>query len=179
MRIRQWAYGTAVAMAMVWLGGCGGDDSDGAAEANASTETLQAGSQTNAQTTATNATGQTNAQTTTVVAAATNARISVTGTYTFKRETMALKQNGNALTGSVVVAGFVQDPAHPIQLPVPVVGSVDALGIVELQELLIYPLDHSRDFVIEKAGSFSDANTLVLNVIKGQTPQTQIWIRQK
>jgi len=164
--------------ALAWGGGCGDDDGGSSArnEANGdSTGTQTAGQTTNGVGQATNAP----AQTTNAPPAATNKAISVTGTYAYKKETMVLKQSGNAITGTVVVAGFVQDPANPVQLPVPVVGSVDALGIVELQELLHYPLNPAKDYVIEKVGSFADANTLVLNVLKGQAPHTQTWIRTK
>ncbi|HAL91576.1 MAG TPA: hypothetical protein DCM68_00935 [Verrucomicrobia bacterium] len=139
-------------MAMVWGFGCESGDSNGTPETNDAAETNSD-------------------------AGETNAAASLTGVYTFKHETMELEQNGSSLTGGVVVAGFVQNPANPVQWPVPVVGSVDAKGVVRLQELLIYPVNPAQNYVIDKVGELVGSNKLVLAVTAGQTPQTQVWIR--
>lgn len=152
MKMRNWTCGLMMGMAMAWGFGCESDNSDGTPETNDAAETNPD-------------------------AVETNAAASLTGIYTFKHETMELEQNGSSLTGGVVAAGFVQDPANPVQWPVPVVGSVDAEGVVQLQELLIYTLNPAQNYVIYKVGELVGSNKLVLAVTAGQKPQTQVWIR--
>lgn len=108
---------------------------------------------------------------------ATNAVVSVAGTWLFKHEVMVLEQNYMAVTGRVEVSGFEQDPGNPVEYPVPVVGSVETNGAVALSELLIYPQNPDQSYTIDKVGALS-GDALVLQVIRGQDPQTQTWTRQ-
>lgn len=156
----------SVSMAMMLsVAGCNSDNNDSDADTTDTNTTAQveddAETNTTAETTATTPTQN----------------VSLTGNWYFKHEVMKLKQSGASLQGGVD-AGGAQDPANPVQLPVPVVGSVRSDGVVKLSELIIYTLNPAANYNIDKVGGLSDANTLVLRVTKGQTPQTQVWVRK-
>ena len=102
----------------------------------------------------------------------------VTGVWTYKHEIMRLKQTGSSIQGTTEAAGFVVDPADPIEHPVRTVGSMQANGTVKLTELVTYLANPAKSFNVVKSGGLRDANTLVLNVTSGQAPHTQTWIKK-
>lgn len=156
---------SALVAIMLSVTGCNSDDNDSPADTTATNTTAQADD---------NSDTDTNTNTST---AATTQNVSLTGNWYFKHEVMKLKQSGASLQGGVY-AGGAQDPANPIQVPVPVVGSVSASGVVKLSELIIYTLNPASNYNIDKVGGLSDPNTLALRVTKGQAPATQIWVRK-
>ena len=109
---------------------------------------------------------------------ATPAVVGVTGTWYYKKEIMRLKQTGASIQGSTEVIGFVTDPVDPIESPVPTVGSMQADGTVKISEIINYIKHPAKNYNVDKVGKLKDANTLVLNVVKGQAPHTQTWIKK-
>jgi hypothetical protein len=103
----------------------------------------------------------------------------VGGTWLYKTETMVLKQKGASLQGTTAVPQFKQDPNDPVELPAPTVGTVDEKGSVRLDELVNYTKNPKKSFIVRKVGGLTDANTLVLDVVAGQTAHTQTWVRAK
>ncbi|MFO1521680.1 MAG: hypothetical protein U1F77_13520 [Kiritimatiellia bacterium] len=104
--------------------------------------------------------------------------VGVTGTWYYKKEIMRLKQSGSSIQGSTEVIGFVNNPADPLESPVPTVGSMQADGTVKVSEIINYIKHPAKNYTVDKVGKLKDANTLVLNVVKGQAPHTQTWIRK-
>jgi hypothetical protein len=103
----------------------------------------------------------------------------VTGVWTYKHETMRLKQTGSSIQGTTEAAGFVVNPADPIEHPVRTPGSMAEDGTVKLAELVTYLANPAKSFNVVKVGRLKDANTLVLQVVSGQAAHTQTWIRKK
>jgi len=106
------------------------------------------------------------------------APVNVAGTWTYKREVMELKQSGTVLSGTTSVEGFRQNPADPIEYPVPTLGGVLPDGRIRLEEMIIYKKNPTKNFEVEKVGRLEDSETLVLEVVAGQRPHTQVWKRK-
>jgi hypothetical protein len=102
----------------------------------------------------------------------------VTGNWYYKNEIMKLKQSGASIQGTTEVIGFVNNPADPVEVPVPTVGSMASDGTVKVDELLIYTKNPAKNFKIKKVGGLKNANTLVLEVISGQKAHTQTWVKK-
>lgn len=102
----------------------------------------------------------------------------VTGVWVYKHEVMRLKQTGSSIQGTTEVTGFVLNPAEPIEHPVRTPGSMAADGTVKLTELVTYLANPAKSFNVVKVGRLKNANTLVLQVVSGQTPHTQTWIKK-
>ena len=110
---------------------------------------------------------------------AADANGSVTGTWIYKHETMVLKQSGTTITGTTVAAGFTQDPADPITYPVPTNGSMDAAGVVRVDEFIIYTANPAKNYRVKKVGKLTDGGAkLSLDVVAGQKAHTQVWVKK-
>ena len=167
---RIWMAMVCAVVAAVGFSACdrgGGGNGDSDAETNTEADTTSGSSETNAAA---------SAETTAATTAVTVANTSLTGDWLFKHEVMRLQQSGASLQGAVYAGAA--DPADPVEVPVPVVGSVRSDGVVRMSELINYLNDPSRNYTIDKVGGLRDANTLVLQVTRGQTPQTQTWTRK-
>lgn len=102
----------------------------------------------------------------------------VTGTWYYKHEVMKLTQSGASIQGTTALTiAFTNDPANPIQYPVPTVGSVGTDGTIKISELINYTKQPSKSYKVEKVGTLK-GNTLTLNVVKGQAPHVQTWTRR-
>lgn len=165
----SWLGLVCVMVSVACLPACnngGGDGGDPDVEAASDSDASDTSATTNDNT----------AATTSAATAVTAANTSLTGDWLFKHEVMRLQQSGASLQGAVYAGAA--DPADPVEVPVPVVGSVRSDGIVRMSELINYLNDPSRNYTIDKVGGLRDANTLVLQVTRGQTPQTQVWTRK-
>ncbi len=102
----------------------------------------------------------------------------VTGTWYYKHEVMKLTQSGASIQGSTsLTIAFNNDPANPIQYPVPTVGSVGSDGTIKISELINYTKKPTKNYKVDKVGTLK-GNTLTLNVVKGQAPHVQTWTRR-
>lgn len=127
----------------------------------------------------------TTTKTTTTTAAADDDEVvadangSVTGTWVYKHETMVLKQSGSTITGTTVASGFTQNAADPITYPVPTNGSMDAAGVVRVDEFIIYTKNPAKNYRVKKVGKLTDGGAkLSLDVVAGQKAHTQVWIKK-
>ena len=102
----------------------------------------------------------------------------VTGSWYFKHEVMKLTQSGASIQGTTALTvAFNNDPANPVQYPVPTVGSVATDGTIKITELVNHTKQPAKSFKVEKVGTLK-GNTLTLNVVKGQAPHVQTWTRR-
>lgn len=103
----------------------------------------------------------------------------VTGTWVYKHETMVLKQSGTTITGTTAAAGFTQNAADPITYPVPTNGSMDAAGVVRVDEFIIYTKHPAKNYRVKKVGKLINGGAaLSLDVVAGQKAHTQVWIKK-
>lgn len=104
--------------------------------------------------------------------------VSLAGTWTWKHETMVLRPEGRLYVGTTRVEGFRQDPNNPVVYPVPTEAAITPDGRVRVEEHIIYVTQPKRNFDVVKLGRLESPDRLVLEVVAGQRPHTQIWIRQ-
>ncbi len=103
---------------------------------------------------------------------------SLAGTWTWKNETMTLRPDGRLYVGTTSVEGFRQDPNNPIVYPVPTEAAFAPDGRVRVEEHITYVRHPNRNYDVVKIGRLESPDRLVLEVVAGQRPHTQVWIRQ-
>ena len=102
----------------------------------------------------------------------------VTGSWYYKKEVMKLTQSGASIQGTTALTTtYNNDPANPIEYPVPTVGSVDPDGTIKISELINYTQQPAKNYKVDKVGTLK-GDTLTLNVVKGQAPHVQTWTRR-
>jgi hypothetical protein len=102
----------------------------------------------------------------------------VTGSWYYKKEIMKLTQSGASIQGTTALTTtYNNDPANPIQYPVPTVGSVESDGAIKISELINYTKQPAKNYKVDKVGTLK-GDTLTLNVVKGQAPHMQTWTRR-
>ncbi|MCX7819003.1 MAG: hypothetical protein N2652_07355 [Kiritimatiellae bacterium] len=100
------------------------------------------------------------------------------GTWTWKTETMTLKWDGRLYAGTTRVEGFRQDPKNPVVYPVPTEAAIAPDGRVRVEEHILYVNHPSKNYDVVKIGRLESNDRLVLEVVEGQSPHTQVWVRR-
>ncbi len=102
----------------------------------------------------------------------------VTGSWYYKKEIMKLTQSGASIQGTTALTvPYNNNPANPIEYPVPTVGSVGTDGTIKIAELINHTKQPEKNYTVDKVGTLK-GNTLTLNVVKGQAPHVQTWTRR-